>query len=63
MAQTTQSGPFPIAAVITDARRELHMRRQLHWSQLRADTMRKSHANMGTSPMQAFVLRLTVRTA
>ena len=63
MAQTTQSGPFPITAVITDARRELHTRRQLHWSHLRSDTMRQADGNEGTAQTQAIARRLTVTAA
>ena len=63
MAQTTQSASFPIAAVITDAQRGLHMRRQLHRSLCRADKLFQADGNKGIAQTQAIAQRLTVTAA
>ena len=36
MAQITPTGTTPVTALITEAQRELDMRRQVYWSRVRA---------------------------
>ncbi len=63
MAQTTQSGSFPIAAIITDAQRGLHLRRQLHQSLCRADKLFQADGNKGIAQTQTIAQRLTEAAA
>lgn len=63
MANSTPSGPFPITALITEAQRELDMRRQYYWSRVRAGKMRQDEAEKRIALMQAIVKRLTVTAA
>ena len=40
MAQITSSGTISITALITEAQRELDMRRHIYWTRVRAGKMR-----------------------
>ena len=63
MATTTPVGPFPIAALISEAQRELDLRRQYYWSRVRAGKMRQDEADRRIALMAAIVKRLTVTAA
>ncbi len=63
MAQITQGGPFPVKALITEAQRELDLRRQFYWTRVRAGKMRQDEANRRIALMEAIVKRLTVTAA
>ena len=63
MANTTPVGPFPIAALITEAQRKLDLRRQFYWSRVRAGKMRQDEADKRITLMAAIVKRLTVTAA
>ena len=63
MSSPTPSGPFSVAALITEAQRELDMRRQVYWSRVRAGKMRQDEADKRIALMQAIVKRLTVTAA
>ena len=63
MANTTLVGPFPITALITEAQRELDLRRQVYWSRVRAGKMRQDEADRRIALMAAIVKRLTVTAA
>ena len=62
-ANTTLSGPFSITALITEAQRELDLRRQFYWSRVRAGKMRQDEAEKRIALMAAIVKRLTVTAA
>ena len=63
MANTTSVGPLPITALITEAQRELDIRRQVYWSRVRAGKMRQDEADQRIALMHAIVRRLTVTAA
>ena len=63
MAQITPNGPISITALITEAQRELDMRRQVYWSRVRAGQMRQDDADQRIALMAAIVRRLTVTAA
>jgi hypothetical protein len=63
MAQITPNGPFSVADLITEAQRELDLRRQFYWSRVRAGKMRRAEADKRIALMQAIVKRLTVTAA
>jgi len=63
MAQTTPYLPLPVTALITEAQRELDMRRQVYWANVRAGTMRQADADKRIALMAAIVKRLTVTAA
>ena len=63
MAIITPVGAFPITALITEAQRELDMRRQFYWSRVRAGKMRQDEADKRIALMAAIVKRLTVTAA
>ena len=63
MANTPAVGPFPITALITEAQRELDLRRQFYWSRVRAGKMRQDEADKRIALMAAIVKRLTVTAA
>jgi len=63
MAQTTPHLPFPVTALITEAQRELDMRKQVYWAIVRAGQMRQADADRRIALMQAIVKRLTVTAA
>ena len=63
MAQITPAGTFPVTALITEAQRELDLRRQYYWSGFRAGQMRQADADKRIALMAAIVKRLTVTAA
>jgi len=63
MAQTTPHLPLPVTALITEAQRELDMRRQVYWVKVRVGTMRQADADKRIALMAAIVRRLTVTAA
>ena len=63
MASPTPSSPFPITALISEAQRELDLRRQFYWSRVRAGKMRQDEADKRIALMAAIVKRLTVTAA
>ena len=63
MAQITPTGTIPVTALITEAQRELDMRRQVYWSRVRAGKMRQDEADKRIALMAAIVKRLTVTAA
>ena len=63
MAQITPHLPLPVTALITEAQRELDMRRQVYWASVRAGTMRQADADQRIALMQAIVRRLPVTAA
>ena len=63
MAQITPHQSLPVSALITDAQRELDMRRQVYWASVRAGTMRQTDADKRIALMAAIVKRLTVTAA
>ena len=63
MANPTPIGAFPITALITEAQRELDLRRQYYWSRVRAGKMRQDDAVKRIALMAAIVKRLTVTAA
>ena len=63
MANTIPNGPFPITALITEAQRELDLRRQYYWSRVRAGKMRQDEADKRIALMAEIVKRLTVTAA
>ena len=63
MAQITPNVLFPVTDLITEAQRELDLRRQFYWSRVRAGKMRQAEADKRIALMQAIVKRLTVTAA
>ena len=63
MAQVTPNGSFSVTDLITEAQRELGLRRQFYWSRVRAGKMRQDEADKRIALMQAIVKRLTVTAA
>ena len=63
MAQITPTGSFSVTDLITEAQRELDLRRQFYWSRVRAGKMRQDEADKRIALMQAIVKRLTVTAA
>ena len=63
MTKIAPEGRFPVTALITEAQRELDMRRQVYWASVRAGTMRQADADKRIVLMQAIVWRLTVTAA
>ena len=63
MAQIIPLGKIPVAALITEAQRELDMRTQVYWSLVRAGKMRQDEADRRIALMAAIVRRLTVTAA
>ena len=63
MALITPNGAIPITALITEAQRELDLRRQFYWSRVRAGKMRQDDADKRIALMHAIVKRLTVTAA
>ena len=60
---TTPTGIIPVTALITEAQRELDIRRQVYWASVRAGTMRQADADKRIALMQAIVRHLTVTAA
>jgi hypothetical protein len=58
MAQITPNGPFPVTDLITEAQRELDLRRQFYWSRVRARKMRRAEADKRIALMPATKLVL-----
>jgi hypothetical protein len=63
MAQITPNESFSVTDLITEAQRELDLRRQFYWSRVRAGKMRQDEADKRIALMQAIVKRLTVTAA
>ncbi len=63
MAQLTPSGTIPVTALITEAQRELDLRRQVYWANVRAGKMRQADADRRIALMAAIVKRLTMTAA
>ncbi len=63
MANPTSSGAIPVTALIAEAQRELDLRRQVYWANVRAGQMRQADADRRIALMQAIVRRLTVTAA
>ena len=63
MAQITPQAPLPVTALITEAQRELDLRRQVYWASVLAGTMRQNDADRRIALMKAIVKRLTVTAA
>lgn len=63
MAQITPNGSFSVTDLITEAQRELDLRRQFYRSRVRAGKMRQADADRRIALMQAIVKRLTVTAA
>ena len=63
MAQIIPIGAITVAALIAEAQRELDMRRQVYWANVRAGTMRQTDADRRIALMAAIVKRLTVTAA
>jgi len=63
MAQTTPHLPLPVNALITEAQRELDMRKQVYWARVRAGKMRQADADKRIALMAPIVKRLTVTAA
>ena len=63
MAQITPHPPLPVTALITEAQRELDMRRQVYWASVRAGMMRQADADKRIALMQAILRRLTATAA
>ena len=63
MAQITPDGAIPVTALIAEAQRELDLRRQFYWAQVRAGKMRQADAEKRIALMAAIVKRLTVTAA
>ena len=63
MAQIIPFSAITVAALITEAQRELDMRRQVYWASVRAGTMRQADADKRIALMAAIVKRLTVTAA
>jgi hypothetical protein len=63
MAQITPNGDIPVIALIAEAQRELDMRRQVYWANVRAGKMRQDEADKRIALMVAIVRRLTVTAA
>jgi len=63
MAQITPQAPLPVTALITEAQRELDLRRQVYWASVLAGTMRQADADRRIALMKAIVKRLTVTAA
>ncbi len=60
---TTPSGTIPVTALIAEAQRELDMRMQVYWANVRAGQMRQADADTRIALMVAIVRRLTVTAA
>jgi hypothetical protein len=60
MVWITTSGLFPVTALITETLRQLDLRRQFHWTRIRAGKMRQEEAVRRTALMVAIVRHLTV---
>mgnify|MGYP000257830688 CR=1 FL=1 len=60
MGRATLEGRFPVADLITEAQRELDLRRQYYWRRVRAGRMRQDDADKRITLMEAIVKRLTV---
>jgi hypothetical protein len=63
MTQITPQAPLPVTALITEAQRELDMRKQVCWAKVRAGQMRQADADKRIALMAAIVRRLTVTAA
>ena len=63
MAQIIPIGTITVAALITEAQRELDMRRQVYWTRVRAGQMRQADADKRIALMAAIVRRWTVTDA
>ena len=63
MGRITPEGRFPVADLITEAQRELDLRRQYYWRRVRAGRMRQIEADQRIALMEAIVKRLTVTAA
>jgi len=63
MAPITPAGAFPVTALITEAQRELDLRRQFYWTRVRAGKMPRGEAERRIALMEAIVKRLTVTAA
>lgn len=63
MASNAPGDRFPIKDLITEAQRELDLRRQYYWARVRAGKMRQEDAERRIALMVAIVKRLTVTAA
>lgn len=63
MAKITPKGTIPVATLIAEAQRELDLRRQVCWVEVRAGKMRQDEADRRISLMAAIMQRLTVTAA
>ena len=63
MAQIIPIGTITVTALIAEAQRELDMRKQVYWANVRAGTMRQADADKRIALMAAIVKRLTVTAA
>jgi hypothetical protein len=63
MAQIIPISTIPVTALIAEALRELHMRKQVYWTRVRAGQMRKAEADARIALMAAIVRRLTATAA
>ena len=63
MAQIILIGAIPVTALITEAQRDLDLRRQFYWARVRAGQMRQADADKRIALMAAIVKRLTVTAA
>ncbi|MGV8989204.1 MAG: hypothetical protein ACOH2H_23450 [Cypionkella sp.] len=63
MVRITPDCAIPVAALITEAQRELDLRRQFYWARVRAGKMRQADADKRIALMAAIVKRLTVTVA
>ena len=63
MAQIIPDGTIPVTALISEAQRELDMRRQVYWTRVRAGQMRQADADKRIALMTAIAKRLTVTAA
>jgi hypothetical protein len=63
MAQIIPIGTITVTALIAEAQRELEMRKQVYWANVRAGKMRQADADKRIALMAAIVKRLTVTAA
>ena len=63
MAQIIPDGAIPLPALISEAQRELDLRRQYYWARVRAGQMRQADADKRIALMAAIVKHLTVTAA
>ena len=63
MSKGTLHSGFTVAELITEAQRELELRRQFYWRRVRASQMRREDADRRIALMEAIVKRLTATAA